>query len=756
MIASSYGAKWTTDNVADLFAVPNVGLEDVLYAEAVADYLQSIQNTPAAGPPARRGATTAADDGSSAAQTSAAHRVNCVLQYIEANSTHLFALLRGGVKAGVVTDKTVSSKEENAANENSSSSGGVGGSFSIQQSSVQNHNGSASRHVDGAAPLSPPTSPGSATTTAAGGDAMSAEEREHRALVNLTELLSFCIAQSSEQAAVNRVVAACTTALSSATTLEAQRAFAVQRLLLEAFDGDFETTTQVIADTLTPAIITGVVENLASNSIVAETLIALFGSALSAVWMVKPTTKTALFTSRWIELGFPTTLCAYLPIAIRDPGMYHYFYFFKELLKRGYSHSAGPVVDVLLGEPLVSSYVEAILSCCEHDVHRSPLFAPEGAAAAPVSLAADGMEVLVSVVSLVRKSLVLPETHSMYTTSTRYIAPLKVLARLSSRLAGLLAPSMRERVAAVGAPQQGFGPLRLAVCELFVELSLFQLAEVDDILVAAHFFPAFIECCERFPQHDALARCLHRCILAIFQRATLLGESLGDAADRDVLWKYFVQPDTVRLQGGKAFSVMAALTHLAEVPSTSLSSHCIDVLTTLATMPLFQTAAGGPLEGELGDFRGSEAIQGRVRDMTTPITGRDYERSGSSGLPVAHHRDTINLAGDRFRGSRTGGFGRGGRLSGAAKRAAKEAYMIVRHSADDDRPQRTMAEEKVDLDALKQEVRDLQDAGSPQVRSYPSFSSMHLGFFAPSEEEAKKAEKSNVKSPLAVGNAAKQ
>ncbi|KPA84678.1 hypothetical protein ABB37_01188 [Leptomonas pyrrhocoris] len=753
MIASPLGPKWTTDNVAELFSASDVGLRDVLYVDAVADYLQSIQSVPAPGPLSRRGGQRAMEDSGAAVPTCAPDCVSCVLRYVNTHSAHLFALLQGSRELDEAS-KTV------AAPEAAASTAAVG------------KLGHRKSDPSAAAASLPCGRKGSPLTLAAPpdatADALSAEECEHRALINLAELLSFCIAQSPAQSDVNAVVAACTEALSCSKTLEAHRAFAVQRLLLEAFDSDFETTTQVIADTLTPATIIGVVENLASNSIVAETLIALFGSALSAVWMVKPTTKTALFTSRWIALGFPKKLCAYLPIAIRDPGMYHYFYFFKELLKRGYSHSAGPVVDVLLGEPLVSDYVECILSCCEHDVGRSPLFTPDGAAAAPVSLAADGMEVLVSVVSLVRKSLVLPETSRMYEASTQCITPLRVIEAQASRITALLTPTAKGKAAQSSScpllsnyPPQGFGPLRLAVCELFVEFSLFQLAEVDRTLISSKFFPAFFACCERFPQHDALARCLHRCVLAIFQRATLVGESPRDAADRDLLWKYAVQPKTVRLQGGKAFSMLGAMIHFAEVPNTALSSHCIDVLTNLTAMPLFQATAGGPHEEQLAACSNSEPIQERVRNMATPITGKEFEKPGSAPLPLSVHRDTINLAGDRFRGSRTGGIVRSSRLSGAARKVSKGAYTIVRHSSDDDdRPQRVAADHKVDIDALKQEVRELQEAGSPQLRSYPNFGSMHLGFFSTPEgqsddDTSRRPEKeASTAAPLATKSAA--
>ncbi|KPI90823.1 hypothetical protein ABL78_0056 [Leptomonas seymouri] len=756
MIVNPLGAQWTTDNVAELFSADDVGLRDVLYAEAVTDYLQSIQVVPVTGQSPRRGGLSMMKEEAVSGPLTAANRVRCVLRYIHVHSEELFALLQGNAELhtankavlaeGGELPNPVVGCAEHADDKLEFNSGD--NSIPPADSSCE-ENGSPCTFF---------------TPQDVAGEAFSAEDLEHRLLINLTELLSFCIGQSSEQSEVNAVVSACTVALSCAKTLEAQRAFAVQRLLLEAFDSDFETTTQAIADALTPAVITGVVENLASNSIIAETLIALFGSALSAVWMVRPTTKTALFTSRWIELSFPTVLCAYLPIAISDPGMYHYFYFFKELLKRGYSHSAGPVVDVLLGEPLVSSYVESILHCCECDLNWPPLFTPEGSVAPPVSLAADGMEVLASIVSLVRKSLVLPESKSMYETSIQYITPLKVLLSQANRITALLDLTEREKAQPAAHSssrsrqtswtRQGLGPLRLAVCELFVELSLFQLAEVDRTLISSNFFPAFFACCERFPQHDALARCLHRCILAVFERATLMGESLSDAGDRDMLWKYFVQPETVRLACGRMFSIVGALTHLAEVSSTSLSSHCIDMLTNLAPMPLFQAVAGGPLEDHLAAFRSSRSIQKRVHNMSTPITGKDYENPGSADLPQSAHRDTINLAGDRFHGSRTGGVARSSRLSDVAKKVSNGAYVIVRHSSSDDRPQRLVIDDKVDIEALKQEVHDLQEAGSPQVRSYPSFSSVNISFFSDTEEQpvdeaAKKHGKSvKVKSPL--------
>ncbi|KAG5496200.1 hypothetical protein JKF63_02501 [Porcisia hertigi] len=752
MIIGGRVERWATPSVSGLLVSTSTDLGAVLLSDTLVNYLQSLQSIQTVRAP-QRGSESSTKSGDGGLDNRS-NDVHVVLQYIKRHADTLFDLLHGKacVEVGLVRRKKRSQGGSPAVSTWPTSAPASTGIVEAPRPLKELHavDPRSARDVpDGCR-----NADSSATAAAPSGIRDDDEARDRLCIANLTELLSFCIANSPNQAEIRAIVAACTTALSEERTLEPQRSFAVQRLLLEAFDSDFELTTQAIADTLTHAIIVGVVENLANNSIIAETLIALFGSALSAVWMVKPTTKTALFTSQWIELKFPTTLCAYLPIAIRDPGMYHYFYFFKELLKRGYSHSAGPIVDVLLSEPLVSEYVENILSCCEEDVERSLLLSPDGAAAAPVSLAADGMEVLVSITSLVRKSLVLPETASMYEAATRYITPLAVLQAEALRVAALLAPTAREKaemagpVASTMLPQRlmdkasrgisptalpsgeyGLSPLRLAVCELFVEFSFFQLASTDETLITSGFFPALIRCCERFPQHDALARTLHRCILTVFHRPTLLGESLSTAAERDCLWKYLVQADTVALQCGALVSVIGALTHFAQVPDTSLSSLCIDALMNLASLALFQSAAGGPFEQHLETFKACEVIQERVRHMAAPITGQHFMAHGAARLPESVHRDTVNLAGDRFSGLTTGGFPGGTRPS-VPSEADDNAYIIVHHSTDDDQPKCPVVNVSVDMKALKEEVLTLQQAGSPAVQSYPSFSDVNINFFS--------------------------
>ncbi|KAG5470955.1 hypothetical protein CUR178_02261 [Leishmania enriettii] len=760
MIISTLGKKRATGSVPDLFASPQTDLSAVLLSDTVVDYLHSIQSSKTSR--VSRCVANGSDKGAEGSFDGMPSDVYVVLQFIERHAETLFALLDGKT---CMRDSVLSPKLQPQGSLPSASTTPAepkaSNTLAEKQSPSRSNHVSDPKRALGAmqssdnSAVAENTPPAALTATA---DSDVAQER--RCLANVTELLSFCIAHSPKQCEINAIVAACINALGMEKALEAQRTFAVQRLLLEAFDNDFEMTTQAIADTLTHSTIKGVVENLASSSIIAETLIALFGSALSAVWMVKPTTKTALFTSQWIRLDFPTTLCAYLPIAIRDPGMYHYFYFFKELLKRGYSHSAGPIVDVLLSEPLVSDYVEHILRCCEDEAGRAPILTREGAAAAPVSLAADGMEVLVSIISLVRKSLVLPETSFMYNMATQYITPVAVLQAQAPRLVALLAPTAKKEAqldalastttlsrspmsgasqgplsAIASAGVYGLGPLRLAVCELFVEFSLFQLADTDNILITSGFLPAFIRCCELFPQHDGLARALHRCILAIFQRQTLVGESLSAAAERDCLWKYLVQADTVALQCGRFESVLGALTHLAQIPDTSLSSLCIDALTSLSSLPLFQSAAGGPFEKHLEAFKACEAIQGRVRHMAAPVTGELFKKRGSVGLVEPVHRDTINFAGDRFHGARAGGLSRGSRVSGMSNKASRGAYIIVRHSAADDRPQHPPQDGVVDMDALKREVHSLQQAGSPAVQSYPSFRNVRFDFLSSAEDK---------------------
>lgn len=739
-------------------------LHEVLACDAVSSYLTRIQ-APLLSHTAKSAALCAT--------------VQTVLDYVHSNQLELF-----GVVLGLPLSASVSRTEKLYPKDGICADSAIG---SINGSGVGRQNrASSSSFADAAMVQEDATSPSASGEAAAAnlnGSSPHATTEENDLeelfVMNTAELFSFCIAQSSVQSDVDDIVVTCIKALSLPATLKPYRAVAVQRLLLEAFDKDFETTTSIIASTLSQDVITGVVQNLASNSTIAETLIALFGSAVSAVWMMKPTTKTSTFTSRWIELNFPQEFSAYLQTAIADPSKYHYFYFFRELLKRGYSQSAGPVVDILLTEEVSASYIEAVLCNCEQNIGCSPLYSLEGAAALVPSLAADGVDVLTSIVALLRKSLVIPESAAMYYTTTAYISSVASIQRHAPRFVALLEVTEDElqqasyscTTSAVGVARlAALGTLRLAVCELFVELSCFQYAGTDETVISSQFFPAFLRCCAAFPEHDALIRLLHRCLLTLFQRPLFAGETVEAMLARDRLWAYCVDPNVITTTNRStdscnhrsnechavaenaenasdvAFSttghtsVIGRVMEFAKGPSNTLSSHAIDLLHRLSLLPTFANGRPGPLQAVLQEFQSTAAVQVRLEKMSSAITGAHFILRGSSGAGKRVHRVTINLAGDRFRSveasqlgqrrsssSSSSGGGSGGRATGGGG----DYYSVLHHSPDDgalQRPRRASLEVVVDMAALKKEMQDLQEAGSPQMQSYPSFGSMKLSF----------------------------
>lgn len=104
--------------------------------------------------------------------------------------------------------------------------------------------------------------------------------------------------------------------LSRKGTISAPLAIFMQRILLAAFDEDFSETSYAINISLGDEVVHGAIRNLASSTIVGETLIALFGSALSADVMMQPSTIPNIFTDVWIKHGFPHHFVAYCKVAM--------------------------------------------------------------------------------------------------------------------------------------------------------------------------------------------------------------------------------------------------------------------------------------------------------------------------------------------------------------------------------------------------------------------------------------------------------
>ena len=67
-------------------------------------------------------------------------------------------------------------------------------------------------------------------------------------------------------------------------------------------------------------------------------------------------------------------------------------------------------------------------------------------------------------------------------------------------------------------PRTVFGPARLAITDIIVELTLFRSRVCDEALVASGAIEALLDCAEVFANHDLLLRNVHRVIMAVMQR----------------------------------------------------------------------------------------------------------------------------------------------------------------------------------------------------------------------------------------------
>lgn len=618
---------------------------------------------------------------------------------------------------------------------------------------------------------------GNGEGSVSGGSSASGDWRDPTvASVNATELLAVYISAAGPRASIDKIVPVSLAALTRRDVLLPTVALSVQRLLLAAFDADFVKTTETITLALDEEVVQGAIRNLSQSSIVAETIIALFGSALSAVSMMAHTTRTRLFTAGWIQMRFPRHFIDYLSTAIRAPSHYNYFFFFREMLKRGFSHSAGPIVDVLLQKEYMTSLIDTILDCCEEEA--------EAAAAAastklklvtPLepSLTADALGILSAIVNLVRKSLITPETPEMYWCTVNHIAPIHVLDAHAKRFVALLECPANTTAAHHTAEILGMG--RLFICEMFTEMALMHLSSTDQTLVQSGFLPAFIETCRRFPNNDTLVRLMHKCMLAIFSRPLLLGEQLPDVPERDLLMKHMIA--TEQAPNG-VFTRLLQFGTDAEFKDTALAAFSLDLLSKLAELPLFSKEKDGPLAPLLHSFADDAWLQGRMGSMRAVITGDKFKEKGSAATGAVRHRPLINLVGEPLRTSlsisspdendgspwgmksgnsaanddstntassssgggsgfadgrsrRRGGSGnsRDDNLGPGSPRLFGPSASADLHAAED----HVLA--PLDMVAIEKEIHALLETASPQMRAFPSFRSMQLGFSCASESE---------------------
>lgn len=545
--------------------------------------------------------------------------------------------------------------------------------------------------------------------------------------------------------AIKRTVPACLSAMARPEMPSPSLALTIQALLLAAFGEDFAKTTKTIAVTLDAQIIDGIISNLSLSSTVGETILGLFGSALPAASMLAPTTKTELFTSAWINKGFPERFCAYHTVAIQNPKCYNYFYFFKEMLKRGYSHTAGPLVDVLCQKMLFASMLENTVLVCERNAKD---IEPKNNMMA-IDLSADAMSCLSATLKLIRRSLLVPETVEMYFHTGHHIAPFICVDALKHRLVALLAaphPCWGTPVS-----KGRLGMRRLYICEAFVEMTRLQVEVGDRLVLECGFIPAFFDLCVAFANSDPLARLLHLCILQIFSRPLLDGETVDEALHRDALLAYIVASEKPNTGGGRPDGVLSPIVWVANAPEyryTSLSIYCVHLLHCLSTS-IYVQHKDGMYFPTLKSCLESQRIQERIHNMQEPITGDKYQPKGShswNSQAVVIHHPTINLTGHPYINtfinetleSPTWLDGPEVILhSDIAESLKDDDFCLLRGTTESEKPNEAAV--VFDLEALDQEVKSLREAGSPQVQAYPCFRHMLLLFHSSTDSNCRYA-----------------
>ena len=423
---------------------------------------------------------------------------------------------------------------------------------------------------------------------------------------------------------IRRIVPSTLGLLAKRGLLQPHVAQAFQTILLAAFEQDFFQTTFAINITLGDEIVHGAIRNISASAAIGETLLALFGSAVSPSTMMAPSTTPQIFTEEWIKRDFPFHLAAYSKIAMAALDSQSYFYFMLELVKRGLSHSSGPLVDGLLTKEVVGELFSTVVDACEQTDGSANTF----------PLAADGVVLLNSIISLLRRSMPPTENAVMYNATVEHYAPIDALFKYGPRLVGLLS---RTEMLSKGFCPNGLGTARLAVCDMLCELAAFQLYRLDAMIVELGFPRKLFELLHSFPHNDILQRAAEKIILGVFKRTIFSGLTSEQHLRNDPLLNYFVYGD-----GFRHLLELREWSEDTELSGTSLQAFSFSTCYTLNDMILTFAFEGSPADGIYAELLQVRKVD-QLRHWTAPITGKGYERVGSGcpGVQV-HHRPVVN------------------------------------------------------------------------------------------------------------------
>ena len=413
-------------------------------------------------------------------------------------------------------------------------------------------------------------------------------------------LVTYC--QHNERCdSINKVVPNILSLLKKSGSLGEVTSGIFQRVLLAAFEKNFQATINSIEVSMGPEIVHGAIRHLAYSSTVVETLISIFGSALNASTLMSA--EPDIFTSSWIMHRFPFYIAQYSSIAMSTLDNAPFFYFLQELLKRSGSLNIGPLVDDLLETEAVGGLIKAVLAAAEASDGSMDNF----------PLAPEGIGLLISIVGIVRRSLPPTESCNMYNALLLH-APLNLLLDEAPRLVAILKST---KSVSKSFSKRGLGYIRLNIIEIFVELVLFQTRATDEAVFRSGFMEELILLVEMHPQHDLLMRALQRVMIAILHRPQFDAETKVEQCIRDPLLNFLVHDDYFvdKVKG------WVGRTNLY---GTSLQAHGIHMAMKLVDMPALKSQRAA-----LEEYNDA-VLKDRIKPWLQPITGENFSQIGSA------------------------------------------------------------------------------------------------------------------------------
>lgn len=383
---------------------------------------------------------------------------------------------------------------------------------------------------------------------------------------------------------------------------------------------DSEGTASKVGEFFTNDLVISITKHIGYSTEVGGAILELLGAHIMFGKILQPTFSLQLFTSPWLNCGFPRAIVEAFPVALSCTEKNSLVYFMKELCTLGYNPTIAPVVSALLEKENFNALLNAVIQESTVVLNSSSIC---------VGIVPEAIEIFSVVVRLIRQTFPSNKLCSQYNHNIKIYPPIDAICSAIPDFVALL------NVDKIVGGKRVLTRVRSGICSLMKELISFRMKSIDEDIKASGFFDSLLHLCEIFPNNNSVSEILHDTLSLVL--------SQDAKANRfDVLFGYL----TSEARSEMHEKLIAFATNSDKYGYAAIRSHCYAFL-------LFDSIYR---EGEVS-LTTDEHVKQKILELSvvveTELTGEAFREAGSANVPPPPSEEVLNYAGKDDRTSPT-------------------------------------------------------------------------------------------------------